>query len=320
MKIFKLNESLATKSLIKIAMIALFSVAAVSSSAWAERAGNKEIAAHAGDRESMPNGWKEDEWENSIQAIHTAFLKKPRWVEIDAQLNTHTSSFTVGTPHGILFAHHNSTCEEINTQGQGTGVFRNIRTDDPKLVRLCAERLDNLLAKYRLPLYRGSRFIIEMKNDDDPYGKVALPKAIYHLLKQRGERTSNIVSSIEEDLLIALRDLGRADKTAPCSTTSGCTIPLMRVFGLLTNPSNADFDKVKSLGFRYVAVPLRYWDTAKHKHARDIGLYTGGWHWGFHGNPDFSVEAANQKAASLDLDIFITDSISNFRTNYPAWK
>jgi glycerophosphoryl diester phosphodiesterase len=282
------------------------------------RVGNHEIAAHAGDREAMPPGWNENEWENSIQAIYSAFIKRPRWVEIDVFLNTHPSAITPATPHGILFVHHNNWCRQINTQGQPFGNTIYLNTDDPKTVRLCAERLDNLMAKFPLAQRRGTRFLIEMKPDDDR--RVALPNALYHLLKQRGERTSNIVSSMSEEMLSILLEIGRTDREAPCSPTTGCTMPLMYVYNILpavgsTWPNTAELDRVKTLGFRYVAANVNNWKQNEVNHAKKIGLYTAGWHWIVTSPAD-----ANRKAVEFDLDIMITDSINDFRANYPTWK
>lgn len=83
-----------------------------ASLAQAERSGFNEITGHAGDREAKPDGWKEAEWENSVQAVERAFsidpdfgsngdnLFGPRWVEIDVQLNQSAEAKALD-PNGV---------------------------------------------------------------------------------------------------------------------------------------------------------------------------------------------------------------------------
>jgi hypothetical protein len=82
-----------------------------------------------------------------------------------------------------------------------------------------------------------------------------------------------------------------------------------------TWPNTAELDRVKTLGFRYVAANVNNWKQNEVNHAKKIGLYTAGWHWIVTSPAD-----ANRKAVEFDLDIMITDSINDFRANYPTWK
>ena len=282
----------------------------VATPASAQRAGNKEIAAHGGDWASIPSGWREDEWENSIQAIVAAFVKAPRWVEIDAQLNR---------DDGKLYAHHNETCEVINLQGQPRGLTVNLRSDGSHVARLCAERIENLLARFPTHTFRSTRFLIEMKDQGSAEANTLMVDAMYKMLKQRGERTINIVSSMSDSMLLQLRDKGRADRQPPCHPTTGCTLPLMKVFGMFYKPVKTDFDAAKTNGFKYVASNIQTLQKTDVNYAKSIGLYVGAWHWG-HLNSGPTNEQANFAANDMDLDIYITDSISDFRTRFPAWK
>jgi glycerophosphoryl diester phosphodiesterase len=267
------------------------------------RVGNREIVAHAGDRESMPSGWKESEWENSVQAVRNAINKAPRWIEIDIFLNRHPSAITSSTPYGILYVHHDPNCERIDSSGRGTGVWRKVETDDPSLVDQCAERLTNILnmrdANGNLLT---NRWVLEMKSGQ--YNTL-LPDALYHLLTQRGQRTSEIVSSLNTDMLIDLRQQAAAQ---------GLTMNLMRVHWYGDDANRWDMDWSKQQGFKYVAVSsgnIAWWDV---DYAKDIGLRIGGWHWA-----DVSPANGNSWAANLDLDFMISDAITNMRS-YSGWR
>jgi glycerophosphoryl diester phosphodiesterase len=267
------------------------------------RAGNRQIVAHAGDREAMPSGWKESEWENSVQAIRSAISKAPRWIEIDVFLNRHPSAITTATPYGILYVHHDPNCERIDSSGRGTGVWRNVETDDPLLVDQCAERLDNILNLRDAGGNRlTNRWVIEMKpgrhNND-------LPKALYNLLSKRGQRTSEIVSSIDTNMLISLRHEAAAQNL---------TMNLMRVHWLGDPVSRGDLDWSKQQGFRYVAANYGFifrWDV---DYAKDIGLNIGGWHWA-----DVTPESGNAWAHEFGFDFMISDAITDLRVNY-GWR
>jgi glycerophosphoryl diester phosphodiesterase len=261
--------------------------------ALAARPGNKEIAAHAGDREAKPASWKEDEWENSIQAVRLAFDRGVRWVEVDLQLNRHPEAITSSTPHGILYLHHNSTCEVIDSNGRGTGTFYNIGTDRPSLVDRCAERVSNMFNTFGNP----QRWYMEMKENTG--FRTQLPKAIYHLLKQRGWRTSVIVSSLQEDMLMNLRDEAALD---------GVTMNLMRVYGATTKPTNAMVDRARSLGFKYVNANVNDWSQTVVDYAKDRGMYVAGWHWIL-----TSCTSGNERANTLGLDIMVTDCIGDLQ-------
>jgi glycerophosphoryl diester phosphodiesterase len=317
MRNVKLGEILPAKLLATFAVLCFIAVN-TTAPAWAQRAGNKEIAAHAGDRQYMPVGYPENEWENSVTAVNMAFLKKPRWVEIDVQLNRHPISLDVN-PNGLLFVHHEPKCSRINLLGQTSGPEINVQYDDPRQVVKCAERLDSFLAKYPVASHRGTRFILEMKASLFPgIGndiKQHLPIALYELLKRRGQRTTEIVSSLNEDMLTALRDLGRADRQAPCSSTTGCKLPLMLVYGRFDNPNNAEMDRIKAKGFRYVNLNLAALTQEKVNYIKSIGMYVSGWHYA-----DQDPIWSNTQAASLDLDIFMTDAIDDFRERFPSWR
>ncbi len=309
MRNVNLGEILPAKLLAKFAVLCCIATI-TASPAWAQRAGNKEIAAHAGDWESIPSGWNENEWENSIQAIMRAFVKAPRWVEIDAQLNRDS---------GKLYAHHNATCQVINVSGQPIGSTLDIRSGPDRAVRFCAERIENLLARFPQHTFRSTRFLIEMKDQGSAEANTLLVDAMYTMLKQRGERTINIVSSMEDSMLLQLRDKGRADRQPPCHPTTGCTLPLMKIFPMFYKPVKADFDKVKANGFKYASPNIQTLYKEDVVYAKSIGLYVGAWHWG-HLNSGPTNEQANFAANDMDLDIYITDSISDFRTRFPAWK
>lgn len=263
------------------------------------RTGLKQIVAHAGDREAKPSGWNEAEWENSVQAVQSAINKQPRWIEIDVQLNRHATAITSATPYGILYVHHDKTCEVINSSGQGTGTQRNIETDAPSLVDQCAERLSNLM---NLKWANGStitnRWVLEMKSGGN------LPLALYDVLERRGQRTTEIVSSLDHNRLITLRDRAAQD---------GVNMNLMRVHIYGDPVSRGDLDFSKQQGFRYVAVNygnIFTWDVP---YAKDIGLYIGGWHWA-----DVSPQDGNAWANNLDFDFMITDAISDLDSK-PGW-
>ena len=246
----------------------------------------------------MPSSWKESEWENSVQAIGGAFNKNARYIEIDAQLNRHPNAVTSSTPYGILYTHHDARCEEINSSGQGTGVWRNIASDDPVLVDRCAERLSNVFNRWPY----ANRYIIEMKNDTG--FTEWLPKTLYHLLNAKGWRTTVIVSSLNETLLTNLRNE---------AVRNGITMNLMRVFGYSHQISLSDMDNAVNKGFRYIAGTTfsslsRGWTPGGVEDAKARGLYVVGWHWA-----DAPVSTSNQQAVALDLDIMITDSISDLQ-------
>lgn len=267
------------------------------------RTGAKEIVAHAGDRAAMPAGWKESEWENSVQAIRSAIAKNPRWIEIDIFLNRHPEAITTSTPHGIIYVHHDPRCERIDASGRGLGIWRNIETDRPALVDECAERLDNVLnlrdANGNLLI---NRWVIEMKSGNH---NSDLPRALYHLLSRRGQRTTEIVSSLNTDMLIALRNI---------ASQQSITMNLMRVLWYGHIPSNATMDWSKQQGFKYVAVEYGSWNNFAANHAKSIGLRIGMWHWA-----DVDPRNANWWANALDLDFMISDDIADLKT-YPGWR
>jgi glycerophosphoryl diester phosphodiesterase len=275
-------------------MIALCSLILATPALAAVRPGNKEIAAHAGDRESKPAGWKEDEWENSIQAVRLAFDRGVRWVEIDLQLNRHPAAITSATPYGILYLHHNETCEEIDSSGHGKGSFHNIGRDHPSNVDKCAERLSNMFNTFGNP----QRWYMEMK-EDTGY-RTELPKALYHLLKQKGWRTTVIVSSLQEDMLITLRDQAARD---------GVTMNLMRVYGAGALGGGWTIDHAKQQGFKYVNFNTNDWTQGLVDYAKDKGMYVAGWHWLL-----TDCESANNRADSLGLDIMVTDCIGHLQS------
>lgn len=266
------------------------------------RAGLKQIIAHAGDREVKPSSWKEAEWENSIQAVKSAINKQPRWIEIDVQLNRHSTAITPATPYGILYVHHDKTCEVINSSGQGTNTKRNIETDPPYLVDQCAERLNNMM---NLKWVNGSaitnRWVLEMKSGGN------LPGALYKLLKDRGQRTTEIISSLEDANLSAYQTFAVQDGLQKGS------LRLMRVHYYGDPVSRGDLDFSKREGFKYVAVNygnIFTWDVP---YAKDIGLQIGGWHWA-----DVSPQAGNTWANNLDFDFMISDAISDLDSK-PNW-
>jgi glycerophosphoryl diester phosphodiesterase len=294
--------------LLAVGMLASLTACSTASLPKAEletqaRLGDRQIVAHRGDRQANPPGWKTSEWDNSAQAIKSAINKAPRWIEIDIFLNRHPSAITSSTPYGILYVHHDSSCEQIDANGRGTGVWRKVETDAPTDVDKCAERLNNILnlrdASGRLLT---NRWVIEMKPGQ--YNAL-LPDALYHLLTQRGQRTTEIVSSINTDMLIDLRQQAAAQ---------GLTMNLMRVHWYLDDANRWDLDWSKQQGFKYVAVSsgnITWWDVA---YAKDIGLKIGGWHW-----IDVSPANGNAWAANLDLDFMISDDINNMRS-YAGWR
>lgn len=267
------------------------------------RAGAKEIIAHAGDRAAMPSGWKESEWENSVQAIRSAIAKNPRWIEIDIFLNRHPEAITTNTPHGIVYVHHDPKCERIDANGRGTGTWRNIEIDRPAQVDECAERLENILnlrdSSGRILI---NRWVIEMKSGKH---NSDLPRALYHLLTRRGQRTTEIVSSINSDMLIALRNL---------ASQQGIAMNLMRVLAWGHVPSNATMDWSKQQGFKYVAVEFGAYNGSVGDYAKDIGLRIGIWHW-----VDWSPKFANKMTNKWDMDFMISDDITDLKT-YPGWR
>jgi hypothetical protein len=262
----------------------------------AVRVGNHQIAAHAGDREGMPNGWLESEWENSIQAINSALGKAVRYVELDLQLNRNPAAITSTTPYGILYLHHNRTCEVINSSGQGTGTKFDIATAAPSSVDRCSERFENVInASPNAFVYQ---MMLEMK-EDTGFAQW-MPYAVYHLLKRKGIRTTGIITSLNEGMLTLLRDLAAQDSV---------TMNLTRVYGATTKPTTNDLNRAKSLGFRYVSANVNDWFQSDADYAKSIGLYTMGWHWIITPPP-----AANATAVNLDLDIMITDAITNMQS------
>jgi glycerophosphoryl diester phosphodiesterase len=261
----------------------------------AVRVGNHQIAAHAGDREGMPNGWLESEWENSIQAINSALGKAARYVELDLQLNRNPAAITDATPYGILYLHHNRTCEVINASGQGTGTKFDIASAAPSSVDRCAERLENVInASTNAFPYQ---MMLEMKADTG-YTEW-IPYAVYHLLKKKGIRTTGIITSLNEGMLVGLRNLAAAD---------GVTLNLTRVYGATTKPTRSDLDRAKSLGFKYVNANVNDWFQSDVDYAKSIGLYVLGWHWSL-----TTPAAANATAVNLDLDIMVTDAITDLQ-------
>lgn len=264
--------------------------------AQAVRTGNHQIAAHAGDREGMPSGWLESEWENSIQAINSALGKAVRYVELDLQLNRNPAAITNATPYGILYLHHNGACEVISSTGQGTGTKFNIASAPPASVDRCAERLENVINAS--PSFFANQMMLEMKSDTG--FTQWLPYALYHLLKKKSIRTTGIITSLNETMLVGLRNLASAD---------GVTMNLTRVYGALTKPTTDDLDRAKSLGFKYVSANVNDWFYSDADYAKNIGLYTMGWHWIL-----TPPAAANARAVDLDLDIMVTDAITNLKS------
>ncbi|MBC8161412.1 MAG: hypothetical protein H7Z42_09350, partial [Roseiflexaceae bacterium] len=126
-----------------------------------------------------------------------------------------------------------------------------------------------------------------------------LPKALYHLLKAKGWRTSLIVSSLNRNMLYTIQDAGWAD---------GVNLNLMQVYGATISPSANEIAIVKQLGFRYINVNVNDWSFSTVNYAKDIGLYVAGWHWQL-----TNCEAANSSANGYDLDIMMTDCIGNLQ-------
>lgn len=296
--------------------------------------GRNEIIAHAGDREAKPDGWKESEWENSIQAIQAAFSNDPdyqnnpdddhfgpRWVEIDVQLNQNEAAITGDTPQGILYVHHDKTCEVIDANGKGTGEKYNVETDLPSNVDKCAERLENVLnLKDGAGASTTNRWVLEMKASDA--NKTALPKALYRLLEQRGQRTTEFVSSINDEMLTNIKAEADAD---------GVEMSLIRVLDYITAPTKSRVDQTVDLGIKYIAARTLKWDPNPSsmalekdlvEYARSQGLDTVGWAWedlGDLGITEQSPEEANQYADGFDLDMVITDNIADIDA-YEGWE
>jgi hypothetical protein len=82
-----------------------------------------------------------------------------------------------------------------------------------------------------------------------------------------------------------------------------------RVYGATTKPTRDDLNRAKNLGFRYVSANVNDWFKVDVDYAKDIGLYTMGWHWIL-----TPPAAANATAVNLDLDIMITDAITNMQS------
>ncbi|CAM3913684.1 glycerophosphodiester phosphodiesterase [Deinococcus frigens] len=257
-----------------------------SLNALAVRPSNKQIAAHAGDGAARPYGWDENEWENSIQALTKAKAQGVRWIEVDLQLNRHPSAVSANS-YGILYMHHNRYCKVIDSSGRVTGPTIDIATADPAQVDRCAERLENVLNSVG---YTG-HWMFEMK-DDTGY-TVDLPKALNALLKKRGQRTTEVITSLNENMLITVRDAAAYDQVK---------LNLTRVYGATTKPTNADIDRSRGLGFRYVSANVNDWDQSVVDYAKERQLYTMGWHWEL-----TSPRDGNTRGVNLGVDVMITD-------------
>ena len=265
--------------------------------ALAVRPSNREIAAHAGDGAARPQGWDENEWENSIQALSKAKTQGVRWIEVDLQLNRHPSALAA-TPYGILYMHHNRSCKVIDSSGRVTGPTIDIATADPSQVDRCAERLENVLNSLG---YTG-HWMFEMK-EDTGY-TTSLPNALNALLKKRGQRTTEVITSLNENMLIAVRDAAAYDQVK---------LNLTRVFGATTKPTNADIDRSRGLGFRYVSANVNDWNQSVVDYAKARQLYTMGWHWEL-----TSPRDGNARGVALGVDVMITDNIADMQAR--GWR
>ncbi len=146
-----------------------------------------------------------------------------------------------------------------------------------------------------------NRWVLEMKSGGN------LPGALYKLLKDRGQRTTEIISSLEDANLSAYQTLAVQDGLQKGS------LRLMRVHYYGDPVSRGDLDYSKQKGFNYVAVNygnIFTWDVP---YAKDIGLQIGGWHWA-----DVSPQAGNTWANNLDFDFMISDAISDLDSK-PNW-
>jgi glycerophosphoryl diester phosphodiesterase len=271
------------------------------------RAGRGYEAAHGGDREAKPRGWKESEWENSIQAIRGAFDKDADYVELDLQLNTHPNSGA----GGALYLHHNKIGEPINKRGEVIGPGVNIGTADPKEVNKVAERLDNVLAAFNKTKYPNTTFILEMKSDTG--NAVQMAQAVYNAIKN-SDRKDIIISSLDPQRLEALYLIAKRD---------GRNLNLMLVLPLYQELNKAWVDKIKAdmpyvnfvafstdrLSFRRAEINT---EKAAVDYAKSRGLFVAGWNWDY--NDDIRWCAGSRKRAEeLDLDINITDCLRHRR-------
>jgi glycerophosphoryl diester phosphodiesterase len=300
-------------------------------------ANNRKIYAHGGDREVKPSDWKESEWENSIQAISSAYQSKVG-VELDLQLNK----------SGVLYLHHESTAEPIDAKGKVIGNAVNILTASPVDVDKVAVRLSGVLTRFDRVNYPNSSLILEMKKDTglgSPMTKgyaEKMAKALYRELKTHDRREDVIVSSMEPEMLAELNKLASAD---------GVKMNLMLVLGLnrsltksVVNDIKADMPYVNHVGFSThivygppqstTVVPILpvkrlpiFGTTADAvDYAKAQGLRVVGWNW----DPTNDLKgcrASTVRANELKLDGMITDcktdlqnsSRQNFDSKRP-WK
>ena len=256
-----------------------------------------QIAAHRGDLEARPSGWLKTEWDNSVQAISSARNKNVSLIEIDLQLNRSASALAQN-PDGVLYLHHESTCDVIDRNGRPTGERYNVATASLAQVDRCAERLSNVLTTYA-----GSKFILEMKFNAAYASQI--PKALYNLLKARGERTVHVVSSLEPKLLSSLKAFADAD---------GVRMSLLRVFGWrpfeVKWVSQRNIRNAQNAGFGWVAFHYKNVSEANIDYAQNRGLTVGGWHWD--DPPTGSAVTCSQAAPWADrndLDFMIIDCI-----------
>ncbi len=299
-----------TKGHLWVSILAALMLSACSSVTEPEiettQTSTNQIAAHRGDLEARPSGWIKTEWDNSVQAISSARNKSVSLTEVDLQLNRSASALAQN-PDGILYLHHESTCDVIDQNGRPTGERHNVATASLAQVDRCAERLSNVLNTYA-----GSTFILEMKFNARYASQI--PKALYNLLRARGERTVHVVSSLEPDLLEDLKAFADADRVS---------MSLLRVFGWRPFQwkwvSQGNIRDAQNKGFNWVAFHYENVSEANIDYAQNLGLTVGGWHWD--DPPTGSAVTCSQAAPWADrntLGFMIIDCIGDLKAR--GWR
>ena len=151
------------------------------------------------------------------------------------------------------------------------------------------------------------RWVLEMKEGGNDGW---MPYALYNLLEVRGQRTTEIISSLSVEMLTKIKELGLAE-----TNPGRLTLKLMHVYKpSVANISSSEiYDDKFVYGFTHVAVSRPKISETNVAYAKDIGLQVGGWHWRF-----VDSETGNDWAQNMDFDFMLTDNIYDLAAR-PGW-